>query len=152
MVHDYVGTHIDGYNNEFASGFLDQDVEPMNIDFGTNPRELFFSSFGYSEEYDPGFRYCAGDAKTINEVPGYTNLFLPQCNLMGGASGGPWLADIDSSGIGTVMSLNSWGFVDEPGMAGPSLQTSSGSKAECLFNVARTYQDPGSTRGYVITC
>lgn len=50
------------------------------------------------------------------------------------------------------MSLNSWGFTDGPGMAGPSLQTSSGSKAQCLFNVAQTAQDPGSTRGYAIAC
>lgn len=150
VVHDYVGTHIKGFNDD-VTGFLDQDVDPMNIDFG-DPHEVHFSSFGYSEDYDPSFRYCAGRAETINEVPGYTNLFLPQCNLMGGASGGPWLSDLDSSGIGNVMSLNSWGFVDDPGMAGPSFQTSSGSKVECLFNVARTYQDPGSTRGYVISC
>lgn len=150
VVHDFVGTHIDGYNK--VTGFLDQDVIPANVDFAADPQDLHFSSFGYSEDYDPSFRYCAGDSTSIKEVPNYTNLFLPQCNLQGGASGGPWLTGIDASGVGTVMSLNSWGFIDDPGMAGPSLQTSSGSRAECLFNVARTYQDPGSTMGYIISC
>jgi hypothetical protein len=150
VVHDFVGTHIDGYSE--VTGVLDQDIIPATLDFAADPKSQFFVSFGYSEDYDPSFRYCSGDGKSIREVPNYTNLWLPECNLQGGASGGPWLVDIDSSGVGTVMSLNSWGFTDGPGMAGPSLQTSSGSKAQCLFNVAQTAQDPGSTRGYAIAC
>ena len=117
VVHDFTATHINGYV-EGLTGFLDQDVIPANLDFLADPQGKYFSSFGYSEDYDPSFRYCAGDVKSIKEVPNYTNLWLPRCNLQGGASGGPWMVDIDTSGVGTVMSLNSWGFIDGPGMAG----------------------------------
>eukprot|EP00804_Cyclotella_cryptica_P016305 CCRYP_005757-RA/>CCRYP_005757-RA protein AED:0.02 eAED:0.02 QI:135/1/1/1/1/1/2/235/632 len=151
VVHDYVSTHIEGYTDGLT-GTLDQDIIPAKVDFYADPHDNFFSSFGYSEDFDPTFRYCSGDAQYIREVPDYTNLWLPYCSLQGGASGGPWVANIDQAGVGTIMSLNSWGFVDGPGMAGPSLQTSSGSKAECIFNVARTAQDPGSTRGYTVVC
>lgn len=78
------------------------------------------------------------NSKRINGVDFYTNFWLEDCALTGGASGGPWIKNMDTEGVGTLTSLNSWGFVHKPGMAGPQLHTSSGSMAECMFDIARS--------------
>jgi hypothetical protein len=66
---------------------------------------------------------------------GTDNWWLPSCDLSGGASGGPWIQPMaESSGSGPIISVNSWGYTNSSGMAGPFLV---GTSAECLFNVAR---------------
>ena len=67
-------------------------------------------------------------------------------------SGGPWLKDTDTDGRGTVISINSWGYATVPGMAGPNFSTASGSKAECLFEVAKNtpFEDMVGKRGIVV--
>ena len=40
-----------------------------------------------------------------------------------------------TSGSGSVISVNSWGYINSPGMAGPKL---AGSSAECLFNIVES--------------
>ena len=92
------------------------------------------------------------DVSTINGVPWYTNLWLDRCGMTGGASGGPWTVDMDQSGVGTVVSINSWGFTDKLGMAGPQLRTANGSFAECLFQKAKSAADPGWSGGIVVDC
>jgi len=37
-------------------------------------------------------------------------------------------------------------------MAGPQLQTRSGSFAECLFEEAKHSRDPGQVGGYIVDC
>jgi hypothetical protein len=65
---------------------------------------------------------------------GSVNWWLPSCDLSGGSSGGPWAQPMDESeGNGPVISVNSWGYTNQPGMAGPKL---SGSSASCVFGVA----------------
>ena len=76
VVHDYTATHIKGYTDGLT-GYLDQDVIPANLDFAADPQGQYLTSFGYSEEYDPSFRYRAGDTKIIREIPNYTYLELP---------------------------------------------------------------------------
>jgi hypothetical protein len=63
---------------------------------------------------------------------GAVNWWLPSCGLSGGSSGGPWGQPL-SNGDGPVISVNSWGYTNSPGMAGPKL---SGSSASCVFGVA----------------
>jgi hypothetical protein len=92
----------------------------------------FTDALGYSYSYDPKLMYCAEDMTT----EGASNWWLPSCGLSGGSSGGPWVQPMDSSsGTGSVISVNSWGYTNSPGMAGPKL---SGTSAECVFTMAKT--------------
>jgi hypothetical protein len=93
----------------------------------------FTHALGYSYSEDPNFMYCAEDMTT----QGAANWWLSSCGLSGGSSGGPWVQPMDeASGSGPIMSVNSWGYTDSPGMAGPRLV---GTSAECLFIEARGF-------------
>jgi hypothetical protein len=151
VVMDGQNAHTNGYSSGL-SGTLDLDVVPMNIDFGSNPVDDFAVALGYSANKDPAFRYCTNDISTIKGVPWYTNLWIDRCGMTGGASGGSWLVDMNTDGVGTIVSVNSWGFTDKVGMAGPKLQTESGSFAECLFVEAKNANDPGHVGGYIVDC
>ncbi|MER5780507.1 peptidase [Streptomyces mobaraensis] len=78
------------------------------------------TSFGYpatSPQRGESPLTCTGTAK---EAPG-DELVMP-CDMTGGASGGPWLADFDAkSGLGTLVSVNSHGDALEHSrtMSGP---------------------------------
>ena len=75
--------------------------------------------------------YCAEDMTEEGTV----NWWLPSCGLSGGSSGGAWVQPMDeSTGIGLVISLNSWGYTNSDGMAGPKLNGVS--TAGCLFDTA----------------
>ena len=66
---------------------------------------------------------------------GDVNWWLPSCGLSGGSSGGPWVQPMDTStGRGPIISVNSWGYTNSPGMAGPKLV---GTSAECVYNEAK---------------
>ena len=92
----------------------------------------FTHALGYSYSEDPKLMYCAEDMTT----EGAANWWLPSCGLSGGSSGGPWVQLMDLSlGSGDVISVNSWGYSNSPGMAGPKL---AGTSAECVFTMART--------------
>ena len=56
------------------------------------------------------------------------NFWLPNCGLSGGSSGGPWVQPF-TNGNGTIISVNSWGYTNQPGMAGPKLSGTSASRA-----------------------
>ncbi len=102
---------------------------------------------GYSYLADPNFMYCA-EALGV-ETPG-VNWWLGSCGLSGGASGGPWVQPmVVGTGSGPVISVNSWGYTNQPGMAGPLLDESAG----CTFNVARGVGTGESVaRGVVAIC
>lgn len=151
VVLDGIGAHSKGFLGGLT-GTLDKDTVPMDIDFENNPENDFAVALGYSANNDPAFRYCTNDISTIKGVPWYTNLWIDQCGMTGGASGGPWTVNMDTSGVGTIVSVNSWGFTDKIGMAGPQLRTSSGSLAECLFEEAKYSNDPGRDGGYIVDC
>ena len=146
---DPSSTHSGGYAPGLT-GQLDRDVQSMKIDFDTNIGEEFIFSIGYSADKDPKLRHCAMESSKINGVPWYDNLWLEDCTLTGGASGGPWMMDMQEDGVGTLISVNSWGFAYKPGMAGPNLSTSTGSWAECLYTEAKRARTPGSEGGYIM--
>lgn len=151
VVHDDPDTtHTGGYLRGLT-GILDHDVDAVKIDFDYRVKDFTFA-LGYSSEHDPNYRYCSMDQSTIYGVSWYENLWLDQCGLGAGASGGPWIADMDENGVGTLFSINSWGFDDKIGMAGPSLRTQDGSFAECLYRKALKAKDPGREGGYVVSC
>lgn len=143
-------THSGGYLRGI-SGILDRDVTPVKIDFDYSGKDFTYA-LGYSSDHDPYYRYCSMDQDTIYGVSWYQNLWLDQCGLGSGASGGPWISNMDENGVGTLFSINSWGFDDKTGMAGPSLRTQDGSLAECLFQQALNAPDPGQQGGYVVSC
>jgi len=87
------------------------------------------AALGYSYSDDPNFMYCSEGLSTT----GAANWWLPSCGLSGGASGGPWLRTV--AGDGAIFSVNSWGYSNQPGMAGPKLATSS---APCVYRAATT--------------
>ncbi len=110
----------------------------------------FTHALGYSYDDDPNFMYCADDMTT----EGADNWWLAICGLSGGSSGGPWVQPMDeTTGAGPVISVNSWGYVGSPGMAGPKLNDGT---AQCLFDNAATATPGDSTTdgdaGAVLSC
>ena len=143
------------------SKILDELVEPLPVDFNWiyNSRKVYYSSrpvgefahgLGYSIDRDPSFRYCATNMGTKFGISTYENLWLSSCEMSGGSSGGPWLKDTTSDGRGTIISLNSWGYASVSGMGGPNFATASGSKAECLFEVAKSTRLDAGRNGIVV--
>ena len=109
----------------------------------------FTHALGYSYADDPKLMYCAEDMTTEGSV----NWWLPSCDLTGGSSGGPWIQPL-SGGDGPVISVNSWGYTNSPGMAGPKF---AGSSTECVFGEARaadftSVPATDGDAGVVITC
>ncbi|OUS26462.1 hypothetical protein A9Q99_18170 [Gammaproteobacteria bacterium 45_16_T64] len=147
---DYAFYVVDDNDDEvYAGSGVSGDV----LDLATNPMAMQFASpsvddgeagkvsldfthaLGYSLSDDPSFMYCAEDMTT----EGTENWWLPNCGLSGGASGGPWVQPMhDGTGDGPVVSVNSWGYTTEPGMAGPRLN---GTTASCIFSYAVTNSD-----------
>ncbi len=117
---------------EVAAGTLSIDFGPPDYDDNTPGASSadFTYGLGYSYNVDPNFMYCADDMTTEGAV----NWWLPSCGLSGGSSGGPWVQPMDTgTGNGPVISVNSWGYIGSPGMAGPKLY---GTSAACVFNAA----------------
>ena len=118
---------------EDAAGTLTIDftIEPDHDD-GTSgaSSDDFTYGLGYSYNVDPNFMYCADDMTT----EGADNWWLPNCGLSGGSSGGPWVQPM-ITGNGPVISVNSWGYVGSPGMAGPKLY---GTSAACVLGMAES--------------
>lgn len=73
-------------------------------------------ALGYSYAEDPLLRYCA---EMVEEEATYNDLWMSQCGMSGGASGGPWVTEAQTSP--QIFSVNSWGYTTQPGMAGPRL-------------------------------
>ena len=114
-----------------AAGSLAIDFGPPEVNDGiagsTSPD--FTYALGYSASDDPKLMYCAEDMTQASTV----NWWLPSCGLSGGSSGGPWIQPM-SGGAGPIISVNSWGYTNSPGMAGPKLSGS----AKCVFDTANT--------------
>jgi hypothetical protein len=142
---DYAYYVVDVSGAHFGNGsepILEDAVVPLSIDFtqtlafddGTDGAESddFTHALGYSYDDDPNFMFCADDMTT----EGADNWWLAICGLSGGSSGGPWVQPMDdTTGNGPVISVNSWGYVGSPGMAGPNLHDSS---ARCVFDAAHS--------------
>lgn len=123
---------------EASSDILDQTVGALPISFEPPAVDVtssadFTHALGYSYSDDPNFMYCAED---MMSEEAYFDWWLPSCGLSGGASGGPWVQPMDTgTGSGPVISVNSWGYTNSPGMAGPKLVDTS---AECIYFSAKT--------------
>ena len=108
---------------------LENLVNELTIAFSSGSTGSVTHALGYSYSDDPDFMYCAEAMTTVSSV----NWWLPSCGLSGGSSGGPWVHPMDESvGNGPIISVNSWGYTNQPGMAGPLLDGS----AFCVFAAA----------------
>ncbi len=137
----YVVTVAGAHDGTGAEASLEVAARTLSIDFG--PPDYndntpgtgsidFTYGLGYSYNVDPNFMYCADDMTT----EGADNWWLPSCELSGGSSGGPWVQPMDiGAGNGPVISVNSWGYVGSPGMAGPKLY---GTSAACVLGMAES--------------
>lgn len=114
---------------ESAAGHLSQSFAAV----GTTMTH----ALGYSYSDDPNLMYCAEDLSVLDSA----NYWLDNCGLSGGSSGGPWLQP-GSDGEGPIISVNSWGYTTEPGMAGPKLDETS---AFCVFSAALTAEGDTKT-------
>jgi len=113
-----------------VGGFTISFSTPVYDDGGTTSSDADYThGIGYSYADDPKLMYCAENMTT----EGNFNWWLPSCELSGGSSGGPWIQPL-TNGEGPIISVNSWGYGDQPGMAGPFLDFTS---AECLFTNAK---------------
>jgi hypothetical protein len=119
--------------SSLTSDVLDKAVgTPILIDFSwAGSSDLYTHAIGYSYDKDPDLRYCA---ENVNQNEGPANWWLGSCAMSGGSSGGPWMEPIDTDGMGSIVSVNSWGYTNRDGMAGPLLQ---GNSAACVLSKAK---------------
>jgi len=136
---DYAYYIVDDSGAHAGKGSVDQlemAVEELSIDFSTPPIVDIPATdadrsyaLGYSYSDDPKFMYCAEDMTREGTV----NWWLPNCGLSGGSSGGPWVQPMsEGTGAGPIISVNSWGYIGSPGMAGPLLDKDN-SSALCVY-------------------
>ena len=120
---------------------LDAAASTLTIDyntpaFNTADASDYTYALGYSYSADPNLMYCSQDMSTQGSV----NWWLASCGLTGGSSGGPWVQGMTVSGGastgGKIISVNSWGYTTQPGMAGPKLNDGA-STASCVFTRAK---------------
>jgi hypothetical protein len=141
----YVVPEIDAHTGLTEPESLELAVDELAIGFSTGTADDVTHALGYSYSDDPNFMYCA-EAMQIETVN--VNWWLPNCGLSGGASGGPWVQPI-GAGNGPIVSVNSWGYTNQPGMAGPYLDAS----ALCTFSIANGAPVIQTTsRGVIATC
>lgn len=136
------GAHSPGLNS--TSEVLDTAAGSLPVSFGTvsyiggpTTPSPFTYALGYSYSEDPKFMYCAENMTTEGSV----NWWLPSCLLSGGSSGGPWVQSMDkTAGSGPIISVNSWGYTNRSGMAGPKLVSppDGTSSASCVFGTAKS--------------
>ena len=123
-------------NGGGGSLVLDSAVATIPISFAVpnfevaNSSSDYTTALGYSYSEDPKFMYCAEDMEQLDAA----NWWLPSCDLSGGSSGGAWMQPF-SGGTGSLIAVNSWGYTNSPGMAGPKL---SGTSASCVFGLAKS--------------
>ena len=138
-----VGT--DSHRGAGAGGLLEDAVNELTIGFNSGAVNITTHALGYSYSEDPNFMYCAEPMTTVSSV----NWWLPSCDLSGGSSGGPWVQTMDvDAGRGPIISVNSWGYTNQPGMAGPLLDDS----ALCTYTAANGGAGAIETGGRIASC
>lgn len=120
--------------NKSSGKHLTDTVGAEAIGFN-NPRGQYAYSFGYPAiaPYDGSKLYnCKGTPR--NDTQGHNDQGI-DCDMTEGSSGGPWLSNFNTStGAGTVTSVNSFGYSDNPNvMYGPYFDNS----IRDLYNTAQ---------------
>jgi hypothetical protein len=141
----YVVPDADSHSGAGTNTSLSAAVDELTIGFDSAAAGQYTHALGYSYSDDPNFMYCAEDLGV--ETPD-VNWWLASCGLSGGSSGGPWVQPMNTdTGSGPIVSVNSWGYTNQPGMAGPVLDGS----AECVFATANDAATTPVERGVVVS-
>ena len=123
----FVRLNTGGHTNEEADGV----VGAQPIDFVTVTGQHAYA-FGYpaaGKYRGNDLVYCAG---VLGTDPSQANkTYRLGCDMTGGSSGGPWLTNF-ASGVGTLSSVNSYGYSGVKNMYGPMLN----SAAQSLYDAA----------------
>ena len=114
---------------------LDSKVSEFNLaTFSSITRGTQMYAFGFpaaGKYHGNDLTYCAG--KTIEDVWNDNATWGLACDMTGGSSGGPWLAGFnESTGSGTLGSLNSYGYSGVKNMYGPKFN----SNTQAVYNAA----------------
>jgi hypothetical protein len=115
---------------------LDSVVGSQPVSFSSVSLGTTVSAFGYpaAQKYKgKDLIYCQGPVRTDPGADDKT--YGVSCNMTGGSSGGPWFAPFtNSSGSGTQMSVNSYGYSGDTTMYGPMFN----SNTQATWNRALT--------------
>jgi hypothetical protein len=127
---------IVGPGGKSGSAQLDTTVGSYPIGFSGVATGNKLYAFGYpaaGKYKGKDLVYCAGN---IIQDSGTANLTWGMgCNMTGGSSGGPWLSGfVESTGAGTLSSVNSYGYGNQAVMYGPKFN----SRTQATYNAART--------------
>jgi hypothetical protein len=131
----YVVNDSGAHEGNGTNPVLDSAAGSLAVQTGTAPdTDVLTHALGYSYSDDPNFMYCAEGLGTESD---YDDWWLSQCGLSGGSSGGPWIQPMNAAtGSGPIVSVNSWGYTNQPGMGGPNLTGANG--AGCVFAEAKS--------------
>ena len=132
-IHDFAFAVV-GPGGKSGSDQLDATVGSLPIAFNSVSRGDLLYAFGYpaaGKYHGNDLTYCAGpvspDSMNLNLTWGMA------CDMTGGASGGPWLKAFDeSTGSGTLASLNSYGYSGIRSMYGPMFNANT----QSVYNAA----------------
>jgi hypothetical protein len=124
--YDFAFAVLTGNSNLNAHG--DQDIK-----FDAVSKGMSTYAFGYPHDkiFKGDLRYCAGDVNFDNRF--FKLSYKLKCDMTGGASGGPWFAPFtDTSGVGTVISVNSYRYSGGDAMYGPKFNADT----QAIYNAA----------------
>ena len=119
-LHDFAFAVV-GPGGKSGSAQLDATVGSFGITFNSFPSGTQMYAFGYpaaGKYKGKDLTYCAGPIffDPYNDELTYGM----ECNMTGGSSGGPWLSSFNTgTGVGTLSSLNSYGYSGVRAMHGP---------------------------------
>ena len=140
-----------------SAGSLPVSFGTVLFNDGTTGKESadFTHALGYSYNVDPQFRYCAEDMTTV--LNSTVNWWLPSCGLSGGSSGGPWVQKLVTDGTspdfgrGPIISVNSWGYTNQPGMAGPKLVATTAERIFCYAKSSDFFSASDGAEGIIVS-
>jgi hypothetical protein len=123
-----------GAGGKSGTAQLDDTVGSFPITFsGVSAGDKLYA-FGYpaaGKYRGRDLTYCAGNIFTDSLNSNLT--WGMACNMTGGSSGGPWLSGFtEATGIGTLSSLNSYGYSGLSNMYGPKF----GTKTQAVYDTA----------------
>ena len=135
-VHDWSFEVVAGGGKPGETKQLDATVGSFNLSISNLDLGGQVFSFGYpaaGKYHGSDLTYCSDQVFTDTRNANLT--WGIDCNMTGGSSGGPWLTSFDSNtGIGTLSSVNSYGYGNTAKMYGPKFNTNT----QTTFNAAQS--------------